>query len=72
MSGLLLTNARVVSRADVIDSGWLACTGTAIDSYGRGAPAAEVYEGRQVLDARGATVLPGLSTSMCTAPSATR
>jgi N-acetylglucosamine-6-phosphate deacetylase len=59
MSGLLLTNARVVSRAGIIDSGWLACSDTAITSYGPGAPAPELHQGRQVLDARGATVLPG-------------
>ncbi|MCW2640212.1 MAG: nagA [Dactylosporangium sp.] len=59
MSGLLLTNARVVSRAGVINSGWLASSGTTIDSCGRGAPAPDLYAGRRVLDARGATVLPG-------------
>jgi N-acetylglucosamine-6-phosphate deacetylase len=56
---LLLTNARVVSRTGVIDSGWLAASGTVIDSYGPGVPAPDLHEGRQVLDAHGATILPG-------------
>jgi N-acetylglucosamine-6-phosphate deacetylase len=59
MSGLLLTNVRVVSPEGIIDSGWLATTGAVIDGYGAGAPAPDLHEGRQVLDARETTVLPG-------------
>jgi N-acetylglucosamine-6-phosphate deacetylase len=59
MSGLLLTNARVVGSDSVVESGWVATSGHVIAGFGDGAPAADVYEAHEVIDVGGATVLPG-------------
>lgn len=57
MTGLLLTNARVVSSNAVLEAGWIATSGGTIMDFGAGSPYAA--EGREVIDLEGATVLPG-------------
>jgi N-acetylglucosamine-6-phosphate deacetylase len=59
MTGLLVTNARLVGAQSVVESGWLATTGAAIEAFGPGTPEAALADGRRVIDAGGATVLPG-------------
>lgn len=59
MTGLLVTGARVVAADSCIESGWLATSGGVIEAFGPGAPDAAVRDGRQVIDAGGATLLPG-------------
>lgn len=59
MSGLLVTNARVVGAQSRVESGWLATTGSVIEAFGPGTPETALSDGRQVVDVGGATVLPG-------------
>lgn len=59
MTGLLLTNARVVSADAVLGSGWLTTSGTVIEALGAGQPPAGADDGRHLIDLDGATVLPG-------------
>jgi N-acetylglucosamine-6-phosphate deacetylase len=59
MTGLLVTNARLVGAQSVVESGWLATTGALIEAFGPGNPQATLADGRRVVDAGGATVLPG-------------
>lgn len=59
MTGLLMTNARVVGAERVIDRGWLAISGGRIEAYGDGAPPTRLASGREAVDLGGATLLPG-------------
>jgi N-acetylglucosamine-6-phosphate deacetylase len=59
MTGLLVTNARVVGAELVRDTGWVATSGGTIEELGGGSPDPGLSRGRQVIDARGGTVLPG-------------
>jgi N-acetylglucosamine-6-phosphate deacetylase len=59
MTGLLVTNARVVGAERVLDTGWVATSGGTIEALGHGSPDPGLSRGRQVIDARGGTVLPG-------------
>jgi N-acetylglucosamine-6-phosphate deacetylase len=59
MTGLLVTNARVVGARERVGSGWLATTGGVIEAFGPGTPDPALSDGRQVVDVGGATVLPG-------------
>jgi N-acetylglucosamine-6-phosphate deacetylase len=57
MTGLFVTNARVVGAGSTVENGWISTSAGVIDAIGSGTPAPE--PGREVLDAGGATVLPG-------------
>jgi N-acetylglucosamine-6-phosphate deacetylase len=57
MTGLLVTNARVVGAESTVERGWISTSAGVIDAIGSGTP--DPAPGRQVLDAGGATVLPG-------------
>jgi N-acetylglucosamine-6-phosphate deacetylase len=59
MTGLLVTNARVVGPAFVLPSGWVATSDGVIDAVGAGTPDLGTIADRRVLDADGATLLPG-------------
>ena len=59
MTGLLVTNARVVGAESLIESGWLATSDQVIEAFGPGFPEPGLADGRQVIDVGGATVLPG-------------
>jgi N-acetylglucosamine-6-phosphate deacetylase len=59
MTGLLVTDARVVGADTCIESGWLATSGGVIEGFGPGVPEVSLADGRQVIDAEGATLLPG-------------
>lgn len=59
MSGLVVTNAQVVTPAGVHAPGWLATAGTAISACGSGEPSAGLRSAREPIDAAGATLLPG-------------
>ena len=59
MTGLLVTNARVVGAASLLDTGWVATSEGAIEALGAGPPDPALSCGRQVIDAAGATILPG-------------
>jgi N-acetylglucosamine-6-phosphate deacetylase len=59
MTGLLVTNARVVGAASLLDVGWVATSEGAIEALGAGSPDPALSRGRQVIDAAGATILPG-------------
>jgi N-acetylglucosamine-6-phosphate deacetylase len=59
MTGLLVTNARVVGAESVQEVGWIATSGGTIEDLGAGSPDPALARGRQVVDAGGATVLPG-------------
>lgn len=59
MIGLLVTNARLVGAESVVESGWLATSGGVIEEIGAGTPEPGLADRRQVVDAAGATVLPG-------------
>lgn len=59
MTGLLVTNARVVGAESVLDAGWVATSAGVIEAVGSGSPDHALLRGREVIDAAGATVLPG-------------
>ncbi|HEY9263483.1 MAG TPA: N-acetylglucosamine-6-phosphate deacetylase [Mycobacterium sp.] len=59
MTGLLLTNARVVGLESVVESGWVATSDGVIAGFGGGAPEPMLARGREIIDVDGATVLPG-------------
>ena len=59
MTGLLVTNARVVGAESVLVTGWVATSAGIIEALGAGSPDPALARGRDVLDAGGATVLPG-------------
>jgi N-acetylglucosamine-6-phosphate deacetylase len=59
MTGLLVTNARVVGAESVLDEGWIATSAGIIEAVGAGSPEEGLARGREVIDAGGATVLPG-------------
>lgn len=59
MTGLLVTDARVVGADAYIESGWLATSRGVIERFGSGTPDAALIDGRQVIAAQGATLLPG-------------
>jgi N-acetylglucosamine-6-phosphate deacetylase len=59
MNGLLLSNARVVCPDSVIQPGWVAISDGRIAAVGPGHPEAALADGREVIDANGATLLPG-------------
>jgi N-acetylglucosamine-6-phosphate deacetylase len=59
MTGLLVTNARVVGAESVLETGWISTSGGTIEALGNGSPDPARARGRQVIDAGGATVLPG-------------
>jgi N-acetylglucosamine-6-phosphate deacetylase len=53
----LIQNARIITPTRVIERGWLWFDGYAIQGYGTGAPPTNEY--KDVIDARGLTLLPG-------------
>ncbi|MGZ4507843.1 MAG: N-acetylglucosamine-6-phosphate deacetylase [Blastococcus sp.] len=59
MTGLLVTNARVVGAESVLETGWVTTSDGIIEALGDGSPEPGMARGRQVVDAGGATVLPG-------------
>jgi N-acetylglucosamine-6-phosphate deacetylase len=59
MTGLLVTNARVVGAESVLETGWVATSDGIIEALGHGSPQPGLARGRQVVDAEGATILPG-------------
>jgi N-acetylglucosamine-6-phosphate deacetylase len=59
MTGLLVTNARVVGAESTLEAGWVATSGSVIEALGAGQPAPALLHGRQVVDAGGASLLPG-------------
>jgi N-acetylglucosamine-6-phosphate deacetylase len=59
MTGLLVTNARVVGAEAVLAPGWVATTAGTIEAVGAGTPPPALAGGRRVVDAGGATLLPG-------------
>jgi N-acetylglucosamine-6-phosphate deacetylase len=59
MPGLLVTNARVVGADAVLAPGWISTSGGVIDGMGAGFPDSSLVRERSVVDAAGATVLPG-------------
>jgi N-acetylglucosamine-6-phosphate deacetylase len=59
MKGLLFKNARVVAADGAHEHGWLSTADTRIAAYGRGDPDRAQAAGREVIDAQGATLLPG-------------
>ena len=59
MTGLLVTNARVVGAESALETGWVATSGGTIEALGAGSPNPALASGRRVIDAGGSTVLPG-------------
>jgi N-acetylglucosamine-6-phosphate deacetylase len=59
MTALLVTNARIVGGESLLESGWVATSDGLIEAVGAGTPDPALVPGRQVIDAGGATVLPG-------------
>jgi N-acetylglucosamine-6-phosphate deacetylase len=59
MTGLLVTDARVVGAESVVERGWIATSGGVIVALGAGTPDPALARDRQVIDVAGATVLPG-------------
>jgi N-acetylglucosamine-6-phosphate deacetylase len=59
MTGLLVTNARVVGADSVLDPGWIATSARSIEALGGGSAPDGLVAGREVIDAGGASVLPG-------------
>jgi N-acetylglucosamine-6-phosphate deacetylase len=59
VSGLVITNARVVCPDVLHDVGWLATSDGVIDALGAGTAPPDVMRAREVIDAEGRFLLPG-------------
>jgi N-acetylglucosamine-6-phosphate deacetylase len=59
MTGLLVTNARVVGAESAVECGWVATSGGVIEGVGSGTPDPALARERELIDVGGATVMPG-------------